>query len=1063
MTDQTRIFQLERLYLAAASTEGQTPGLQLLARTPGVRPEHIAECRRAANLLPPPPAQRTSAMPSTIGLFRSESVDYILAKAQAGPQDLPQFQYLLLPAAAIRWLGGNLRLFESWAMEPIPNFPTQRLDLPPFVLENPEPPDAETQTDDLLALIGFTRNKLKVIEGLLAGLIQAMGIGIINAPLSLHDRIGFVQGLMSLLPIPARIAMTFATSVIAPAQTNTQIKFLASDVRPARHIIFDWAANKLLTEAPEDVYTKFIMAQLRLDTSFVVQQTEALARTAVWRATRKDDMANALGWASRRASVDVALQNGQPVDRAMVAAILREDPTLPDDLRVVYSRHLLSMSLAMDDPTLTDIIPTMAVQNREVGDAVYEQLKTAAEGEQASQVYRLVERWITQAPAGTDVNRWRPLLGTVILRQTNELLQGQSAPLVQFMEQFLEAPPALQLEPIIAQVIGLTRKRGYDDPDIARAVFLLAVTYLPPGGLQRLMGEAPLVSQLPEALRAVFVHLVPEFNAPAPLALLARGAEVFGPAHQQIILARLVEWALYIQRADLIDLDALRGMVRVAVSPLGARFDNVIQHIVEELSRVNVLRALDSKTPQYLVELSIARGRYAEAVHQLEFFQNTFYKGTRHEDLAEIVLQMFCDVPFEVSQINEMLQAMQDSQLRPLARANAYVGALESKHWGPEMEMAAHRLTDILYKDPRFVELIGLDPTLQLLKANSARRDEVETLRLTGALVEYALLLADKGKELINRIYPMINWSTDVNDVALEMLRTYVRRAPIEVARELPHDLGARHGEKVERSLDAAYRLRLVVGGADFMRFRDMVHAAAPLLIDMAAAYHPSQELPPIHKLRRTAEAMPGGLSEADCKRLSDNLNTIGLQILKLAQLANRKRPASDPENYQAHLLKGTVPPTTGLDALRWIGGRLSEGQAQTLDLTREAAPHLLGNRSVNILLRETDATVHLFDGLLAAFPEKDPFIVDNAAWSAEVDSLWAALGLYKQRQIQAQLAQEAQLLAQVVKHIGEKGHERSFQSSGYGRQLLTGRAQPRSVIDALRWLSGYFGRQHDG
>src|SRR5581483_11912618 len=132
----------------------------------------------------------------------------------------------------------------------------------------------------------------------------------------------------------------------------------------------------------------------------------------------------------------------------------------------------------------------------------------------------------------------------------------------------------------------------------------------------------------------------------------------------------------------------------------------------------------------------------------------------------------------------------------------------------------------------------------------------------------------------------------------------------------------------------------------------------------------------------------------------------------------------------------------------------LSEGQAQTLDLTREAAPHLLGNRSVNILLRETDATVHLFDGLLAAFPEKDPFIVDNAAWSAEVDSLWAALGLYKQRQIQAQLAQEAQLLAQVVKHIGEKGHERSFQSSGYGRQLLTGRAQPRSVIDALRWLS---------
>src|SRR5262249_12043957 len=150
---------------------------------------------------------------------------------------------------------------------------------------------------------------------------------------------------------------------------------------------------------------------------------------------------------------------------------------------------------------------------------------------------------------------------------------------------------------------------------------------------------------------------------------------------------------------------------------------------------------------------------------------------------------------------------------------------------------------------------------------------------------------------------------------------------------------------------------------ADFMRFKDMVHAATPLLTDMAAAYHPSQELPPIHKLRRTAEAMPGGLSDPDRKRLSDNLNTIGLQILKLTQLANRKRPATDADNYQAQLLKGTVPPATGLDALRWIGGRLSEGQAHTLDLAREAAPHLLGSRSVNILLRETDATVYLFDG----------------------------------------------------------------------------------------------------
>src|SRR5262249_10100458 len=152
---------------------GQAPTLQLQARTPGIRTEQIAECHRAARLVPPPPEQRTEKMPGSFGLFRGETIEFILAKAHVGPDGLPQFQYLLLPSAALRWLGGNLHLFESYATEPIPQFSTQRTDLPPFVLDKPEAPDAETQTDDLLALMGYCKNKLKIIEGLLGGLVQA--------------------------------------------------------------------------------------------------------------------------------------------------------------------------------------------------------------------------------------------------------------------------------------------------------------------------------------------------------------------------------------------------------------------------------------------------------------------------------------------------------------------------------------------------------------------------------------------------------------------------------------------------------------------------------------------------------------------------------------------------------------------------------------------------------------------------------------------------------------------------------------------------------------------------
>ena len=72
---------------------------------------------------------------------------------------------------------------------------------------------------------------------------------------------------------------------------------------------------------------------------------------------RKDDMANALGWVSKRASLDSAVQEGLPADRKLVAGVLREDPTLPDNLRIAYSRHLITLALALDDSAETDVIP----------------------------------------------------------------------------------------------------------------------------------------------------------------------------------------------------------------------------------------------------------------------------------------------------------------------------------------------------------------------------------------------------------------------------------------------------------------------------------------------------------------------------------------------------------------------------------------------------------------------------------------------------------------------------------------------------------------------------------
>lgn len=1059
MTNNIQPFQLEQFYLVLSGTAG----IQVLARSAAIRPEHIVECRRVAALLPPPAVLRSGGMPLAFGIFRGETVDYIIAKAMAAPHNAALVHYVLVPGAALRALGGNLHLIEPFAGQPIPV--EQRNTLSPLSLVNALPPTAEAQIDDMLALMGYCRNSLKVMTGLLAALVQGWGIAVVNAPPALHDRLTFVQGLLSLLPAPARVAITFATCVSDPAVTNPQIKFLVNDSALEHHVTFDWATGKLRQDPPDDPYARFIMTQLRLDASLVVEQTEKLARTAVWRAMRRENMASALAWASKRASIDSAVVDGLPADRELVASVLREDPTLPDDLRLAYVRHLLAFSLALGDLTHTEIIPTAAAQNREIADVVYEQLWIATSTDRAPVVYDIVERWITQAPPGADTSRWRPLLGQAALARTNTLLAGEPEKLITYLSSFLDTPPVLQLESAIAQIIGVCRKRAYDNHDVAQVVFLLAVTHLPLAGLQRLLADSTFTNRLPPALRAAFPFLTPDGPKPAPAGVLARAAEAFGRERQPIILARLLEWALTVARLDLLDADVLGDLVGVAISPVGDRYDLLFQHVVHDLSNLNLLKNLRVDVQRRLIELSLSRRRYDEAVRQLSIFQEMLYQGGRERDMSQLTRLVFREVPIDTRALLAALDNVQRGQLKPATIANADIGVLEARNWSTEVEPAARHLTELFYSDPRLIAITGVEPAMRLLRANAERKDGAEALRAAGAIIEYALTFEEHPPELVEQVYALLNWDSKVAEEGLEVMRNYVRGAAHDRALTLPRRLGEKYGEGVRTMLEATYRMRLCIGGTDMAAFADEVQVAARLLIDLSVFYYEGRDLPQVFKLRRNVEGMPGGLTEPERSRLARNLITMSEQIVKLYQLYRAcfpRRNRAEIDARRTGLIKNRTLPVSAVEALLWLSGILDEGQtAVVLNLNREAPAYLLGTRSLNIFVRETDLIVKLLGGLLEAFPEEMPIEIDRRAWETEIDALWGMLSLYKQREIHRPLVENLQYLAQILLVVGERTNERHLQMSGYGRQLYIGRAQPRSVTEVLRWLAGYFAHEH--
>jgi hypothetical protein len=1039
-------------------------GVQPLARSAGIRPDHIVECRRVAVLAPPLPivsAQRINTMPTALALFRGDTLEFILAKAQYRSGEVSMLEYVLIPAPIANGLGGNLSILENYAKLLIPL--EQRAELPLIPFEPFSPPSVQKQTEDLSALVTVCKANLRTVGGLLSTIVQGMGLIIINAPRDITARLNFIQGLLTFLPAPVRMTITFSTHVGDPAQTKTQIKFMNSAVNIEKHAIFDWETGKLQNAPSEDPYTKFIISQLRLDSSLVIEETEKLARTAVWRSMRRETMANALKWASERAKLDRLVTQGMPADRGKVAGVLREDPTLPDELRISYAKHLVAMSLAINDSTNTDIIPTISVQYPDVANAVYDQMWNAASTDKAGDVYRLAEDWISQAPMGVDVSRWRPLLSMAAMAQVNALLAGPAEPLVEFLRQLNEAPPSLQLEGVVAQIIGLVRKRSYNSPEIAQMVLQLGITYLPLGGLQRLMADQQLLAQLPPTLRNAFVVFGQgKTNTPLP-GMIARASEVYGDAAKPGLLMRFSEWALAIQRSDLFDADALRSIVEVVNSPGGKRYENIVQAIVHDLSHINHINRAGPDGQCSLITIQLARRRYEDAAMLLVFYQDMVYQAGQLETLMRIAREAYRNAPLDPRGMAVAMEVLQRTNLKAPTMANAEIGALEGCNWPNEMEVTMRHLSQMLFQEQRMIALMDMEAVLRLLQANMERGDTDSALRLATAIIGFELTFNRGGAAQVMRVYGIINNNTEFNEGPLEVMRLYVRRAQLEQASQLPRLLGEKYGEAVRAALEATYRMRLITGGADLISFAEKVKSAEGLLLEMAQFYN-DKETPSINKLRNHLKSMPGGLSDAERARLSGNLSRMAEQIYGIYSLHGAKagrRGRGDAEARQQSLVRAQISPTTAVEALLWLGGSLSQGTFFKAVLERESTPFLFGQRSVNTLLKESDQTVSLLDGLLSSFADESMPEINRNAFIIELDGIWASISLYQQRQIQNDLAEASQILSQLLVALGDKGGERAVQAGNYSKQLYIGKQQPRTVIEALKWLSGYFANEH--
>ncbi|MCI0713938.1 MAG: hypothetical protein L0154_27525 [Chloroflexi bacterium] len=1058
MTEKT--FPLERFYYGVLKGQTQSKPT-VLARTSGIAPEHIKECLLVGRLAPPTVDQVSDKMAASLGIFRGEKLDYILTVAQINAAGVPQLLFVVLPRGPMSWLAGNLQPFRSLGNLEMPVFAGVRENLTPFILKDPKTATSSQQSKVMSNLLFYCNDNMTVAEGVLTAVVRGQPVAIKNAPNSLEKRLNFIEGLMSLLPPPARMRITFATNVLRVEDSLAEIKFLVNDETPADHTTFDWEKGTITPETFErHDYAKFILAQLRLDPIRVIEHASALSRTTAWRGMRNDNLEDALAWAAQRARIDSTVLSGQPADRDRVADILRQDPTLSNELRVAYAKHLLAMTLALKEWEPADILPGIAAANRDVAEALFAQLRDAINGKQQKEALDLVERWmrtVPEAPALPWHQLWH-LASWLELQKRLEAKDFQSS--AEYIRGLADKEPIFKVEMVASQIILQTLKYAYQSSELAQALLILAATQVSIADFQQLANDERLARQFPPALQRSLSVLREDIHSTGQRhpEVLIKGVEVLPSQYRPAVLAKLVEIALYLRRSELIDSAVLGQILQLAQSQYHERYRPLIHYILEDFADFARVKKLQPHGWVLLPQLYFMGGYIEEGNRLIELYQGNMFAPNQKADYLKLVNEIFSKSLLQHQTIINALEGFEDSRIWPDARVRAFSGALENQNWNANMEPAARRLTTLLFNTGELTRSVSPEEMLRLLQFHGERNNPLDMIRTASALVDKAIIMGDQGPQLLTKAWHQLAWQPEVGQAAVELLRRYMRQVNPALATGLPEYFRKELGKNVGDALQASYLVRNVIGRDNLVDFANDLVLTVKLLYDIALPYSEKKDRPPMHRVKHDLDTMSGNVTEEERQQIAKQMVEIGDTIYELGAAADgRRRPNA---SWDRNKILETMPENV-VEFMLWLGSYFAEKKLPSVDFDKDTPAHILGNRSIN-MFKDEIATAHtILMNLKFAFA--DPIeTVSVDALKEEAQSLWDDLSLYNQREYREPLTEAAWQLAFLLAYMAGRGNDRIFKDKGHGKKLEAGREEPTTELEAMRWMSGYFARKHE-
>jgi hypothetical protein len=1038
------MFPLEHFYYGQLAHHGKPQkNMRLLAKSAQITDEQVAEAVRFALASPSSVLEQGSW-----ALVRGRRTPFFIVQSQKGSAGQLIMHYIVMPSDVLRSMTGNVKAISELIQDKLPVYNQLGNELVPVTLPNPDTVPISEQVDGLLDLMTYTKNKMSTIENLIASIIKGLPLIIINAPKDPNPRVSFIHGLLTLLPSSTRYGVTFATSSDSKTQMNLQMRFIDGGRAPSGSIIYDWESGKIEGKVPKDEYSHFIISQFRLDATLVIQQTETLTPIAGWRFRNGDSLAAALAYASYRTKIDKSVTTNQPVEVSDVSKVLSDDPTLTPELRVSYSRHLINLSLAIEDMQFAEPVAVMLHNNESLARDIHKQMSNALNDGLAYLIYETLFNWMGH-PLGPQGQSWIELTYKAALTYLDELIEDQDHEGIdEYVDSIQSAPTGVAVGKVVPDVLKKLMPQIDQNNQIAMPLFSLAIQHIPKDELSKVLNNATLRTYMSQTMLNFLSHLFNQQMPPAPPGTLMAAVESLSTKSRKDALLKFTEMAKDNQRTDLIDAEVLQGLFNTTQSSEPIDHIGFLLQLTNDLIEGNIKQLTDAG-PQYLLQILYALHQYDLLAKNMIKISRDFFGIDRQFDYIAMVQKLYASVKVTANEATTVLVSIRRNGIKGLPYLTASVGILEGTDWSNNLEQIAEQSIIIIEENPRFLEVIQPATILGILEYYIRQKNIDKAIEIGQFVPDVAANREEAGPATIRRMLKMMNRDRRARAMSFEYLRSYIRKAESSIARKAIRHFGQGISEDARRKLEVSYVMSRFFGGVDLITYSELLEFAVDLLKDTAEAYHNNR--PTTGDLQRMLDNIRIGFDVDDREMMGQTLVEVGKAIVSLYE---QQRSAGG--RGVTGRLRSPDKSRSILDMFVVISSVAGNKQRYPSELERFTDEYPFRKRTGLDILDHADITNNILRAPMIAMPLDKPIKYVATDIEDEVESRLLLIPHDERDTIRQSIAENLQNLVFLVNHIGKAGDSRALSDSTLSSRLDEAQ-RPRSTLELYRYMYGYF------